>query len=445
LSFKKHQMRTLYFLFILGFFLLFSCKNTDTSNKQVFSTQDLNQVNLALLEAVMEDAFTPPIATRIYAYSHIAHYVTLQSFYTDSLVDISNKLNGLSDLPKPSKENVNAELAALLTFSKTAKKLIFSEHLIDSLSQNIKDKAIENKLSEKTIQASESYAAAIAQHLSDWIDKDMYNETRTYDRFTSTKKPENWRETPPDYETALEPHWDKIRPLVIDSPSVYVPAALPKYDVSKDSDFYKMVAEVYEESKNTTEEKQKIAWFWDCNPILTIHKGHMIQTIHKFAPAGHWMHIIDQITAKENSNYFKTTKAYTLTSIAMFDAVIAAWHLKYKTDLVRPVTYIQEYFDPQWLPVLQTPPFPEYTSGHSATSASAAGVLTAIFGENYFFEDNTQLRFDLESRSFNSFKEAARQVDLSRFYGGIHYMQGVNEGSKQGYFVANIVLEKLNN
>jgi hypothetical protein len=271
----------------------------------------------------------------------------------------------------------------------------------------------------------------------------MYIETRTYPRFTSTKKPENWRETPPDYATGLEPYWDNIRTLVIDSVNVYNYKPLPEYSTEKNSAFYKMVNEVYEESLNTTDEKGKIAWFWDCNPILTIHKGHMVTTIHKFTPPGHWLNIVNQITEKENSDYFTTTKAYTLTSMAMFDAIIGAWHVKYKTDLVRPITYIQEYIDPDWEPILQTPPFPEYTSGHSATSASAAEMLTSIFGDNYAFTDNTQLRFDLEERSFNSFKEAANQVNLSRFYGGIHYMQGVEEGGKQGTYIANLILQKL--
>jgi hypothetical protein len=231
--------------------------------------------------------------------------------------------------------------------------------------------------------------------------------------------------------------------MVIDSANVFAYKPLPDYSIEKDSDFYKMVDEVYQESKNTTLEKEKIAWFWDCNPIMTIHKGHMTTTIHKFTPPGHWLNIINQISTNENSDYYKTTKAYTMTSMAMFDAIIAVWYVKYKTDLVRPVTYIQENIDAEWTPVLQTPPFPEYTSGHSATSASAAEILTSIYGDNYKFTDNTQLRFGLEKRTFKSFREAANQVNLSRFYGGIHYMQGVEEGGRQGKEVANLILKKL--
>ncbi len=430
-------------LLLLFLITLSSCDKATESDTQVFQTEDLNYANTILLEAVMEDAFSPPVASRMYSYAHLAHYVTLQSFRQDSLVGITELINGLEDFEVEPLEDVNPELAALLAFSNIGKKLIYSEQFFNDLRDSLLNKAIILKLSGTTIKQSEVYAHNISKQLSEWIDKDMYKETRTYPRFTSTKKPENWRETPPDYATGLEPHWDKIRPMVIDSANVFPYKPLPKYSVDKTSDFYKMVDEVYQESLNSTEEKGKIAWFWDCNPILTVHKGHMVTTIHKFTPPGHWLNIINQITTKESSDYNTATKTYTLTSMAMFDAIIAAWHVKYKTDLVRPVTYIQENIDPEWKPVLQTPPFPEYTSGHSATSASAAEILTSIFGENYSFTDNTQLRFDLEARTFESFKSAANQVNLSRFYGGIHYMQGVEEGARQGQYIANIILERL--
>ena len=434
----KLRIFTLILLVILS-----SCKEAIKPDVQVFKSTDLNNANTVLLEAVMEDVFTPPVASRIYVYAHLAHYITLQSLRSDSLQMIRSKVSGLEDFKLPESQEVNPELSALLAFSNTGKKLIYSEYYFEDLADNLKAKAIRLGLSENVINNSEKYASEISKLLSTWIDKDMYTETRTYPRFTSTKNSENWRETPPDYLSGLEPYWDKIRTMVIDSANVFAYKPLPDYSTEKDSDFYKMVDEVYQESKNTTLEKGKIAWFWDCNPIMTIHKGHMTTTIHKFTPPGHWLNIINQISTNENSDYYKTTKAYTMTSMAMFDAIIAVWYVKYKTDLVRPVTYIQENIDAEWTPVLQTPPFPEYTSGHSATSASAAEILTSIYGDNYKFTDNTQLRFGLEKRTFKSFREAANQVNLSRFYGGIHYMQGVEEGGRQGKEVANLILKKL--
>lgn len=423
--------------------ILTSCKEEIKPTVQAFQTSDLNNANTVLLEAVMEDAFTPPVASRIYAYSHLAHYTTLQSLRNDSLIAITNKLNGLNDFKIEKSKNINPELAALFAFSNIGKKLIYSEIFFEDLTDSLKLKAQQKGFSDEVIANSESYASKISLQISDWIDKDNYNNTRTLPRFTSTKQPENWRETPPDYATSLEPHWDKIRTLAIDSANVFKYKPIPEYSTEEDSDFYKMVYQVYDVVNNKTETTEKTAWFWDCNPIMTVHKGHMVTTIHKFTPPGHWLNIVNQISAKENSDYYTTTKAYTLTAMAMFDAIIAAWYVKYKTDLVRPVTYIQENIDADWEPVLQTPPFPEYTSGHSATSASAAEILTHIFGENYSFTDNTQLRFGLEDRTFNSFREAANQVNLSRFYGGIHYKQGVEEGGRQGSEIAKLILQKL--
>ena len=131
---------------------------------------------------------------------------------------------------------------------------------------------------------------------------------------------------------------------------------------------------VYLQSKELDEEKAAIALFWDDNPNTTEHHGHLVSVIHKISPPGHWLNIISQISRKDNSSMFKATKAYTYTSIAMYDAIISCWYEKYKTNLVRHITYIQEHIDNNWTPLIQTPPFPEYTSGHSAISAAAASL-----------------------------------------------------------------------
>ncbi len=283
---------------LLLVFLVFlvSCSKEKSSENIIFGTVDLNHANRTLLEIAMEDGFPPPIASRVYVYPHIAHYITLQSFYPDSLPDISSKLNGLDALPVLDKANVNAELASLLSYCKTGRKVVFSEHYMTELAEEFITKAKEEKLSDHIIEASIAYSEKISAHLSQWIDQDNYIQTRTFDRFTSTKKPYNWRETPPDYIEALEPYWNQIRPLVIDSASIYKAKALPEYDTSKDSEFYKMVYEVYEESNRADSLKVSTAWFWDDNPNTTIHKGHLIAVIHKISPPGHWLNIIHQIT-----------------------------------------------------------------------------------------------------------------------------------------------------
>jgi len=391
----------------------------------------------------MEDGFPPPIASRVYVYPHIAHYVTMQTFYPDSLPDITGILNGLTALSDIDIQNAHPELTALLAFCKTARKVIFSEHYMDEMAESFITKAKEGGLTTSAIDASIKCSGEITTHMAAWIDKDNYVQTRTMERFTSTKKPGEWIETPPDYVAGLEPHWPKIRPMIIDSAGIYKAAPLPPFDPAKNSEFYKMIDTVYQVSKVLDNEKKEIAWFWDDNPNVSEHRGHLVVMIHKISPPGHWLNIISQISRQDNSDVFKATRAYAYTAIAMFDAIISCWYEKYKTNLVRPITYIQENIDINWRPLIQTPPFPEYTSGHSAISAAAATVLTNIYGDNYAFTDSTEVLFEQPVRDFPSFNDAAWEVSLSRFYAGIHYMNGISEGNKQGKYIGKIVLEKL--
>jgi hypothetical protein len=420
---------------------LIGCGETADVTTTVFGTADLNKVNRRLLEVVMEDGFPPPVASRVYVYPHIAHYVVLQQFYPDSLPDIKDDLTDFPAFGEMAIQDVNPELAALLAFCKTGKKVVFSEHYMDQLAEGILADATTRGISKTQQDASVKYAEAVTAHLAGWLSKDNYIETRTMDRWTSTKKPGTWVETPPDYTPGLEPHWMKIRPLVIDSASVFPVKPPPPYDPTKGSDFYNMVLRVYNQSFKLTEEQKKMATFWDDNPNVTEHRGHMVVQVHKIAPPGHWLNIVHQISQRENSDLFKTTKAYTYTAIAMFDAIISCWNTKYVTDLVRPITYIQEHIDVDWNCLIQTPPFPEYTSGHSATSAAAATTLTDIYGENYPFLDSTNILFQQPVWDFKSFHHAAWDVSLSRFYGGIHYYEAIEEGNREGRYIADLVLD----
>nr|MBX2845906.1 vanadium-dependent haloperoxidase [Saprospiraceae bacterium] len=150
------------------------------------------------------------------------------------------------------------------------------------------------------------------------------------------------------------------------------------------------------------------------------------------------------VAAEESeADFNKSVYAYTKTCIALFDGFISCWDAKYKTALVRPETLINRHIDPDWLPVLQTPPFPEYTSGHSVISTAAAAALTDVFGEDFAFDDTTEEEFGLPTRSFNSFKEAANEAAMSRLYGGIHYRAAIEHGVTQGEAVGDLINNRL--
>jgi len=127
----------------------------------------------------------------------------------------------------------------------------------------------------------------------------------------------------------------------------------------------------------------------------------------------------------------------------MFDAFISCWDEKYRSNLIRPETLINQHIDENWKPILQTPPFPEYVSGHSVVSGAASTVLTDIFGDNFSFMDDTELPFGLPVRGFDSFNKAAEEAAVSRLYGGIHYRAAIDEGLTQGRLVGQWVIENL--
>lgn len=206
--------------------------------------------------------------------------------------------------------------------------------------------------------------------------------------------------------------------------------------------------EVYNVTNNITaegddSEEIEIAQFWDCNPYVSVTRGHFMFATKKITPGAHWIGITKIASQKANLSFDETIYAFTKTSIGIFDAFISCWDEKYRSNLIRPETLINQHIDEKWKPILQTPPFPEYTSGHSVVSGSASTVLTSIFGDNFQFDDDTEVAFGLPIRSFESFNKAAEEAAISRLYGGIHYMAAINDGLLQGRNVGKWVTNSL--
>jgi membrane-associated phospholipid phosphatase len=173
-----------------------------------------------------------------------------------------------------------------------------------------------------------------------------------------------------------------------------------------------------------TDEQKAIARFWSDDPMLST------------TPPGHWIQIAFQIFDKGETPVDREVDLIARLSVAMADAFISCWTTKYEFDLVRPVTYIRANIDPAFNPILITPPFPEYPSGHSTQSAAAAEVMTQFFGDNYAFEDASHVRDGLPPRKFASFRAAADEAGVSRLYGGIHFRTAIERGLDQGRCVA---------
>ncbi|MEP2936066.1 MAG: vanadium-dependent haloperoxidase [Gilvibacter sp.] len=422
---------------------LVSCQKTEPL--AVSSTDFQNSVE-QVTQIMVHDIFSPPVASRIYAYPNIAAYeIVAQS--NPALNSMTGKVTDLKAIPKVKDTTVNLQVAALVAHMDLSKALVFSEDRMITYRDSLY--AIWKGINEEAFLAAKEYGMQVSEHIQTWMDADNYKQTRTMPKFSVvTDDPARWQPTPPAYMDGIEPHWNKIRPFVLDSAGQFKPTRHPDFSLEEGSEFYKELKEVYDISNDITSngdesEEVAIAQFWDCNPYVSVTRGHLMFATKKITPGAHWIGITKIACNQAEADFDQTVHAYTKTSIAIFDAFINCWSEKYRSNLVRPETLINKLIDENWKPILQTPPFPEYTSGHSVVSGAAATVLTDIFGDNFSFLDDTELPYGLPVRSFESFNAAAQEAAISRMYGGIHYRAAVENGVDQGISVGALVNQKL--
>ena len=422
--------------------ILYSC-NINRDYKSSISDPMLFQESVQnLTDIIVHDIFSPPVASRVYLYPTMAAYEIIAKFDTLNYNSMVGKLSGLKPIPNFSKK-VNPYLASLYAFNSVGKALIFSEDKMKLFLEKQDKKIKKLQVPRSVMNASKAYAEQVSNHILSWASDDLYNETRTYPKYTIQQEDHYWKPTAPDYMDGIEPHWNKIRTLVLESANQFQPKPPLDFDLNEGSPFQLQLNEVYEIVKNIDEEQTLIANFWDCNPYVTHHKGHALFATKKITPGGHWVGITGIATTKAKSDFSATVNAYANVTVGLFDAFISCWDEKWNSLVVRPETLIHKYYDEDWLPLLQTPPFPEYTSGHSVISRTAAVILTELYGHNFSFEDTTEIPYGLPTRSFNSFLHAADEAAISRLYGGIHYMMAIEEGVIQGDQIGKYIVEKL--
>jgi PAP2 superfamily len=236
-----------------------------------------------------------------------------------------------------------------------------------------------------------------------------------------------WVPTPPGFLRALQPYWGRNRSMVMASASSCDPGPPPAFSTDVGSPLYQEADEVYRAVNGLSAEQREIAIFW-------------ADAANTPTPPGHSASILTQVLRAQDSSLATASVAYVRLGLAVCDAFIACWDTKFRYNLLRPISYIRQYIDEGWgnpLPVT-TPPFPEYTSGHSAQSGAAATVLTATLG-SVGFTDHTHDARGLAPRSFSSFEEAAQEAAISRLYGGIHYRAAIERGLQQGRCIGSAV------
>ena len=371
---------------------------------------------------------------RIYSYSGMAAYQSILPGIQKNSPHLfsTTAFNNMPVMPSIEQDkkyhwpsSINAALAfmnkAMFPFTSPMNK-----KAIDSLELAIKT-SFSNEADAATVERSSNFGKLAAQKIFEWSETDGYKHAS--DPYIPKNGPGKWVPTPPHFIKASTPYWGSLRSMVTASIENTQPPPPPDYSEDTASKFYKMRKEVYDIDQQITPEQKDIISFWqDINPGYT-------------AP-GHWLSVLGQVFKKEKNNVRLDRAAFTyaLTGIALNDAWISCWKTRYEYNLLRPVTYIQNVMGhSQWLPLLTTPPHPEYTSGFAAMAGAICETLTYIFGNNYSITDHTYDRIGMKPRSYRSFYAMAQEAGDSKFLGGIHYKLSVDEGIRQGKAVAKNV------
>ena len=438
-------MKKIWGFLVFASLLAGGCQTKKTATGNPFNDPILFAKTVKELNnVVLQNNFPPIIASRNYAYSAIAAYETV-ALFDHRFSSLAGPIKHLDPLPSLDTVHVNYQYAALLAYCKVGQAVTFPEGSMKTYLTQLDSMATASGMSTEVQEASKKLADQVGAHILAWSKKDHYAQTRTAERYQIKLSDESrWVPTPPAYQQALEPHWNEIRPMVMDSASQFMPPRPPIYNMKdKNSQFYKEVLAVKNAGDSLTDEQKHIAEFWDDLGNRSVVEGHVMFTAKKFTPTGHWMNIVGIAAKQAKSDFGTTVYAYAKTGIAMFDAFIQCWDEKFRSNLLRPETAINKHIDPEWRPYLQTPPFPEYTCGHSTVSSSAAEALTSVFGDNFAYTDTSELEFGIKNRSFASFRAAAVENNWARFYGGIHYHHSCIVSTESGKKVGGLVVERI--
>ena len=403
----------------------------------------VHEWNRTFIEIIKVDGFTPGSAARNYAYANVAAYEAALPFNPE-FKSLAGQLADLKPAPQPD-PNAEYDVRAVITsaYAHIAPELIYRRTMSDEFAAMNYEALRGMGVSKDVLDRSIAYGKEVAEHVAEWMKDDGFIKIGAQPRYEVPKFPGAWERTPPSFWDPVDAYWFMHRPFVMDSARQFLPTAPPQFSTEPESEFYKMVYEVYDISQKLTEEQSLIATFWDCNPIHSHHDGHFMYNTRQVSPGGHWINIAGIAGEKAGIDLMTSLDMYVKVSAALADGFISSFDAKYYYNLIRPVTYIKQHIDPDWEPHIETPPFPEWTSAHSTISAAAAAVLTDLLGDDFQFDDWTEAYLGLPVRSFGSFRDAAMEVTWSRVWGGIHYTPACMIGTEFGWQIGEHVTQNV--
>lgn len=378
-----------------------------------------------LYDRVEAEAISAPAASRLYAYAGITVYqavlpgipadFTLSGQLTD-MPEIPYPDEGVYDWPASANSALYSVLKGILPATSAQPLSVLYQTELATRQRDV---------DEDVIERSDEYGKQVADVLLEWIGDDNFAVTRGLEYEPPTDDASFWVYTNPNMK-AVEPYWGTIRPFSLFSADACDRPMRMDFSTEADSTFYLQAQEVMETGNNLTDEQAEIAQFWVDTPGET------------GTPAGHWVMIENQLVDVLDLDLGRAAEMYALVGISLGDSFISAWNLKYRVNLLRPETYIQQNIDENWKPLIASPGFPEYPSGHSVVSGAAAEVLTNMFG-TVAFTDRSGRKHGFEDRSFTSFYHAASEAAISRLYGGIHFRAAIENGLRHGQCVGQYI------
>jgi len=374
---------------------------------------------------------TPTNAARIYCYLAVAMYESIAPASSE-LRSLTGQLTGLRPLPQTPPGRIDPTCVMAGTLREITDYLFRSvdpggEQLIGLFRRQTSRRWFEG-VPASVVYASVDHGVRLGRALVAWIAADGREGTvgRPYQPPVGDSL---WRPSPPNFGVAVEPYWSEVRPMVLQSADEVAPVVHVPYSANAGSAFWEQANATYQAGLALTQSQRETAMFWRDNP----HSSGL--------PAGHWMQIVRQVCEQQELSLARSVELYARVGVALHDAFLNCWTWKYRYNLIRPVDYVRYHIDPNWRTWVDTPAFPEYTSGHSVASAAAAHVLTDMLGDVAFSDTNAVP--DWGTREFGSFREAAQQAAISRLYGGIHYPMAIEAGLEQGNRVGALVVERL--
>jgi hypothetical protein len=467
-------------LAVLTAALLTACNRAPAADPQLVS-----EWVKTIYGAVRAERLSPPVASRLMVYSSAALYEGLAAA-DPAVPSLAGTLNGLEALPRAERPRDYDPAIVALAAERLVLDSLFREGLPTTRAgtQRLADSLIASRVaagvSEPVRVRSEELGRQVGLGIVAWSHGDGFDTTRgktlapkkglafwvndspatVYatqsisgaSESVELKNPANVLQTGNASDRGLilsrpkkpgpvlpavnmagmsEPYWDRHRPFILKSWNECRIAEPPAYAVTPGSELYKQADELRQLRAALTPEQRTIAYYWADNAGET------------GTPVGHWLSIANQMANAKKLSASEAARLMLVTSVAQADAFIAIWGYKYQYSLLRPRTYIRRVLDPQWEPLIPTPPFPEYPSGHSGISAAAAEVLSAVFGDTVAFRDSTGLTIGSAVREFTSFREAAHEAGRSRIYGGIHFEYGNLGGRAVGECVGARTVERL--